>query len=109
MTTTRPSTPDLPPVPGKRYFTLSEMCALTGVAPELLRQWEATGMSFGRQPGSRPRQHYQHHEVLMVRRLRNALLAQRAAQARQTAESRSRLGAPALRAELASILAWLDI
>ena len=62
MTTTRPSTPDLPPVPGKRYFTLSEMCALTGVAPELLRQWEATGMSFGRQPGSRPRQHYQHHD-----------------------------------------------
>lgn len=104
MTTTRPSTPDLPPVPGKRYFTVSEVSALTGLTPEQLRQWEAVGAPFA-QPGRvRARRHYQHHEVMLVRRLRSLMLA-----GRQTPLPGARLGAGSLRAELSSILAWLDI
>lgn len=106
MTTTRPSAPDLPPVPGKRYFTISEVSTLTGLTPELLRQWELASAPPGQGSRVRVRQHYQHHEVLLVRRMRNALLASRPAPA---AAEHGRLGASSLRAELASILAWLDI
>ena len=109
MTTTRPSAPDLPPVPGKRYFTISEVSTLTGLTPELLRQWELASAPPGQGSRVRMRQHYQHHEVLLVRRIRNALLASRPATTPAPATTNGRLGASSLRAELASILAWLDI
>ena len=108
MTTTRPSAPDLPPVPGKRYFTISEVSELTGLTPELLRQWELASAPPGLAacPAASA---YQHHEVLLVRRMRNALLASRPATTPAPATTNGRLGASSLRAELASILAWLDI
>ena len=109
MTTTRPSTPDLPPVPGKRYFTISEVSELTGLTPELLHQWELASAPPGLAAQARPRRHYQHHEVLLVRRMRNALLASRPATTPAPATANGRLGAGSLRAELSSILAWLDI
>lgn len=108
MTTTRPSVPDLPPVPGKRYFTISEVSKLTGLTPELLRQWELASAPPGLAGRIRPRRHYQHHEVLLVRRMRNALLADRPASV-AVPGAIGRPSASSLRAELASILAWLDI
>ena len=50
----------LPPIPAKRYFTIGEVSELCGVKPHVLRYWEH-------------RRYYQHHEVLLIRRIRELL------------------------------------
>ena len=64
---------DLPPIPAKRYFTIGEVSELCGVKPHVLRYWEQefTQLSPVKRGGNR--RYYQHHEVLLVRRIRELL------------------------------------
>ena len=72
-----PANDALPPIPAKRYFSISEVAQLCNVKPYVLRYWE---QEFTRQlhPNKRSgnRRFYQHHEVLMVRRIRELLYEQ---------------------------------
>lgn len=64
---------DLPPIPAKRYFTIGEVSELCGVKPHVLRYWEQefTQLKPVKRRGNR--RYYQHHEVLLVRRIRQLL------------------------------------
>ena len=66
----------LPPIPAKRYFTIGEVSDLCGVKPHVLRYWEQefTQLSPAKRRGNR--RYYQHHEVVLVRRIRELLYAQ---------------------------------
>ena len=68
-----PSKDDLPPIPAKRYFTIGEVSELCGVKPHVLRYWEQefTQLKPVKRRGNR--RYYQHHEVLLVRRIRQLL------------------------------------
>ncbi|BAN34950.1 MerR family transcriptional regulator [Sulfuricella denitrificans skB26] len=70
------SKPDLPPIPAKRYFTIGEVSELCGVKPHVLRYWEQefTQLKPVKRRGNR--RYYQHHEVLLVRRIRDLLYEQ---------------------------------
>ncbi|MDQ8022221.1 MAG: MerR family transcriptional regulator [Moraxellaceae bacterium] len=63
----------LPPIPAKRYFTIGEVSELCGVKPHVLRYWEQefTQLKPVKRRGNR--RYYQHHEVLLVRRIRDLL------------------------------------
>ena len=63
----------LPPIPAKRYFTIGEVSELCGVRPHVLRYWEQefTQLKPVKRRGNR--RYYQHHEVLLVRRIRQLL------------------------------------
>ena len=77
-----PRTPDrangvtLPPIPAKRYFTIGEVSDLCGVKPHVLRYWEQefTQLKPVKRRGNR--RYYQHHEVLLIRRIRELLYEQ---------------------------------
>jgi DNA-binding transcriptional MerR regulator len=64
---------DLPPIPAKRYFTIGEVSELCGVKPHVLRYWEQefTQLKPVKRRGNR--RYYQHHEVLLIRRIRGLL------------------------------------
>lgn len=64
---------ELPPIPAKRYFTIGEVSDLCGVKPHVLRYWEQefTQLSPVKRRGNR--RYYQHHEVLLIRRIRELL------------------------------------
>jgi len=64
---------DLPPIPAKRYFTIGEVSDLCGVKPHVLRYWEQefTQLKPVKRRGNR--RYYQHHEVLLIRRIRQLL------------------------------------
>ncbi|MDR2111753.1 MAG: MerR family transcriptional regulator [Candidatus Accumulibacter sp.] len=66
----------LPPIPAKRYFTIGEVSELCGVKPHVLRYWEQefTQLKPVKRRGNR--RYYQHHEVLLVRRIRELLYKQ---------------------------------
>ena len=66
----------LPPIPAKRYFTIGEVGELCGVKPHVLRYWEQefTQLKPVKRRGNR--RYYQHHEVLLVRRIRELLYSQ---------------------------------
>ncbi len=73
----RPEAPAvLPPIPAKRYFTIGEVSDLCGVKPHVLRYWEQefTQLKPVKRRGNR--RYYQHHEVLLVRRIRELLYEQ---------------------------------
>jgi DNA-binding transcriptional MerR regulator len=77
--TERPSKSEavvLPPIPAKRYFTIGEVSELCGVKPHVLRYWEQefTQLKPVKRRGNR--RYYQHHEVLLVRRIRELLYEQ---------------------------------
>lgn len=66
----------LPPIPAKRYFTIGEVSELCGVKPHVLRYWEQefTQLKPVKRRGNR--RYYQHHEVLLIRRIRSLLYEQ---------------------------------
>ncbi|PWF41587.1 MerR family transcriptional regulator [Massilia glaciei] len=124
----RPSKTDLvvlPSIPAKRYFTIGEVSELCGVKPHVLRYWEQefTQLKPVKRRGNR--RYYQHHEVLLIRRIRELLYEQgfTISGARNKLDSRAGqapeaegVGAPAarpapdcaaLRHELGEILALL--
>jgi DNA-binding transcriptional MerR regulator len=126
--TERPIKPEaavLPPIPAKRYFTIGEVSDLCGVKPHVLRYWEQefTQLKPVKRRGNR--RYYQHHEVLLIRRIRELLYEQgftisgarnklesRAANATAEAESVSappphEVDTIALRQELTRILSVL--
>jgi DNA-binding transcriptional MerR regulator len=75
----RPNKTDLivlPSIPAKRYFTIGEVSELCGVKPHVLRYWEQefTQLKPVKRRGNR--RYYQHHEVLLIRRIRELLYEQ---------------------------------
>ncbi|HKQ23964.1 MAG TPA: MerR family transcriptional regulator [Burkholderiales bacterium] len=108
-----PKTP-LPPIPAKRYFTIGEVSELCGVKPHVLRYWEQefTQLKPVKRRGNR--RYYQHHEVLLIRRIRELLYEQgftiSGARARldeaavQLKSSSSRFNTALLRREIQSLL-----
>ena len=75
LSSSSPRTP-LPPIPAKRYFTIGEVSELCGVKPHVLRYWEQefTQLKPVKRRGNR--RYYQHHEVLLIRRIRELLYEQ---------------------------------
>ena len=109
----------LPPIPAKRYFTIGEVSDLCGVKPHVLRYWEQEFTQLRPVKRGGNRRYYQHHEVLLIRRIRELLyqdgftisgarnrLDETAARKREDVEEsvglREQLSA--LRAEIKSIL-----
>ncbi len=112
----------LPPIPAKRYFTIGEVSELCGVKPHVLRYWEQEFAQLKPVKRRGNRRYYQHHEVLLIRRIRELLYEEgftisgarhRLAQGEEPAprgEARSD-GADVLdevRTELRAIIAMLD-
>ena len=112
----------LPPIPAKRYFTIGEVSELCGVKPHVLRYWEQefTQLKPVKRRGNR--RYYQHHEVLLVRRIRELLYQegftisgarnrleepQGRAEHREPPSVAAQAAAQSLRAELASIIEFL--
>jgi DNA-binding transcriptional MerR regulator len=117
----------LPPIPAKRYFTIGEVSELCGVKPHVLRYWEQefTQLKPVKRRGNR--RYYQHHEVLLIRRIRdllyeqgftingarNRLAGQGAARANEEAEmvdpdAPIAVDLDALRDEIAEVLSMLE-
>ncbi|MCX7258064.1 MAG: MerR family transcriptional regulator [Polaromonas sp.] len=68
--------PILPPIPAKRYFTIGEVSGLCGVKSHVLRYWEQEFTQLRPMKRRGNRRYYQHHEVLMIRRIRELLYEQ---------------------------------
>ncbi len=66
----------LPSIPAKRYFTIGEVAQLCGVKPHVLRYWEQEFSQLRPVKRRGNRRYYQHHEVLMIRRIRDLLYDQ---------------------------------
>jgi DNA-binding transcriptional MerR regulator len=64
---------ELPAIPGKRYFTIGEVSELCGVKPHVLRYWEQEFPQLKPVKRRGNRRYYQHHEVLLIRRIRELL------------------------------------
>jgi DNA-binding transcriptional MerR regulator len=73
-----PSRPkaELPPIPAKRYFTIGEVSDLCAVKPHVLRYWEQEFSQLKPVKRRGNRRYYQHHEVLLIRRIRDLLYEQ---------------------------------
>ena len=67
----------LPPIPAKHYFTIGEVSELCGVKPHVLRYWEQEFNQLKPVKRRGNRRYYQHHEVLLIRRIRELLYKQR--------------------------------
>lgn len=114
----------LPPIPAKRYFTIGEVSELCGVKPHVLRYWEQefTQLKPVKRRGNR--RYYQHHEVLLIRRIRQLLyeegftisgarsrldsLASQQEEVVEVAPSYSGMNPAALRHEIREILTLLE-
>jgi len=66
----------LPSIPAKRYFTIGEVSELCGVKAHVLRYWEQEFTQLRPMKRRGNRRYYQHHEVLMIRRIRDLLYDQ---------------------------------
>ena len=64
------------PIPAKRYFTIGEVAELCGVKPHVLRYWEQEFTQLRPMKRRGNRRYYQHHEVLLIRRIRDLLYDQ---------------------------------
>ena len=73
MATEKLATTDLPAIPAKRYFTIGEVSELCGVKPHVLRYWEQEFTQLKPLKRRGNRRYYQHHEVLLIRRIRELL------------------------------------
>ena len=121
MATASHSRDELPPIPAKRYFTIGEVSELCGVKPHVLRYWEQEFTQLRPVKRRGNRRYYQHHEVLLVRRIRELLyqegftisgarnrLEDGPGKLHDAPEAATIGGGPAsLRAELASIIEFL--
>jgi DNA-binding transcriptional MerR regulator len=67
---------ELPPIPAKRYFTIGEVSELCGVKAHVLRYWEQEFTQLKPVKRSGNRRYYQHHEVMLIRRIRELLYGQ---------------------------------
>ncbi len=67
------ATTELPAIPAKRYFTIGEVSELCGVKPHVLRYWEQEFTQLKPLKRRGNRRYYQHHEVLLIRRIRELL------------------------------------
>lgn len=83
-------TVELPPIPAKRYFTIGEVAELCQVKPHVLRYWEQEFTQLNPVKRRGNRRYYQHHEVLLIRRIRELLYEQ----GFTIAGARNRLGNP---------------
>jgi DNA-binding transcriptional MerR regulator len=103
----------LPSIPAKRYFTIGEVSELCGVKAHVLRYWEQefTQLKPVKRRGNR--RYYQHHEVLLVRRIRELLYSQgftisgarnRLEKAPEENKGKSELTPESIRSELLGIL-----
>lgn len=112
-------TSNLPSIPAKRYFTIGEVSELCGVKPHVLRYWEQefTQLKPVKRRGNR--RYYQHHEVLLVRRIRGLLYEQGftisgarnqlgALLAPMSSLSSDEVSFTELRHELEDLLVWLE-
>jgi DNA-binding transcriptional MerR regulator len=106
---------ELPPIPAKRYFTIGEVAQLCAVKPHVLRYWEQEFTQLRPVKRRGNRRYYQHHEVLLIRRIRQLLYEdgftiQGARQRLENAPPDARTGGAtgpdggSLRAELTAIL-----
>ncbi len=71
-----PSITTLPPIPAKRYFTIGEVSELCCVKPHVLRYWEQEFTQLNPVKRRGNRRYYQHHEVLLIRKIRDLLYEQ---------------------------------
>ncbi len=71
-----PASSELPPIPSKRYFTIGEVSELCAVKPHVLRYWEQEFSQLKPVKRRGNRRYYQHHEVMLVRRIRSLLYEQ---------------------------------
>jgi DNA-binding transcriptional MerR regulator len=69
----QPSNISLPPIPAKRYFTIGEVSELCGVKSHVLRYWEQEFTQLKPVKRGGNRRYYQHHEVMLIRRIRQLL------------------------------------
>ncbi|MDR2874364.1 MAG: MerR family transcriptional regulator [Methylobacillus sp.] len=76
MAEPQPAKVALPPIPAKRYFTIGEVSELCGVKPHVLRYWEQEFIQLKPVKRRGNRRYYQHHEVLLIRRIRELLYEQ---------------------------------
>ena len=76
MATENLATTELPAIPAKRYFTIGEVSELCGVKPHVLRYWEQEFTQLRPMKRRGNRRYYQHHEVLLIRRIRELLYEQ---------------------------------
>ncbi|HNQ05410.1 MAG TPA: MerR family transcriptional regulator [Thiobacillaceae bacterium] len=67
---------ELPPIPSKRYFTIGEVSELCGVKPHVLRYWEQEFSQLKPLKRRGNRRYYQHHEVMLIRHIRELLYEQ---------------------------------
>jgi len=97
----------LPPIPTKRYFTIGEVSELCGVKPHVLRYWEQEFSQLKPTKRRGNRRYYQHHEVMLVRRIRELLYEQ----GFTITGARNRLGSetPAIRTESAQDAGDIDL
>ena len=86
---------ELPPIPAKRYFTIGEVADLCQVKPHVLRYWEQEFTQLNPVKRRGNRRYYQHHEVLLIRRIRKLLYGQ----GYTIAGARNRLGNPRMQEE----------
>ena len=86
---------ELPPIPAKRYFTIGEVADLCQVKPHVLRYWEQEFTQLNPVKRRGNRRYYQHHEVLLIRRIRELLYEQ----GFTIAGARNRLGNPRVQEE----------
>ena len=111
----RPTRSELPPIPAKRYFTIGEVSELCAVKAHVLRYWEQEFAQLRPVKRRGNRRYYQHHEVLLIRRIRELLYEEgfTISGARQRLEhdadlapvaAASGLDAGKLRAEITAIL-----
>ncbi len=120
MATASSNRNELPPIPAKRYFTIGEVSELCGVKPHVLRYWEQEFTQLRPVKRRGNRRYYQHHEVLLVRRIRELLyqegftisgarnrLEDGPGRPAEPADSSVGVTSSSLRAELAAIVEFL--
>ena len=112
---------ELPSIPAKRYFTIGEVSELCGVKAHVLRYWEQEFTQLKPVKRSGNRRYYQHHEVLLIRRIRELLyeqgftisgarnrLSSTGEAAASAAQPKAALDATSLRREIREIISLLN-